>query len=1072
MSSSLAFSSAMSGLTSPRARSSTPTVFAAALQPSSAKADSRTAILTHCEDVNGVVATIPITYREVLRPELQKLFALALKMGNAESSRRTLIHHQTHGSFPSTFGGLKSPVIQLGKEFDVEEATPYRRQYDAILIQAKKDLLTAQLTMKTAEIAYFSQGPLASGTYASKLEALVDTHWKDTRIAMYGGDQTGPSHMVTEYNAVRMDAPLYGARVIEIARSRTFLELKRKDKKLSLKKSADVEMADAGSASIQDLVMKEITAALKKAGISKGMSKIAIPSHETNQYRPKRQREEQAERQEEPNREETEAARQTKRKRCQQEADEEKVRGMEFHFFSPSTYPNEILKLTPKQQLSVLSGRMPLNRLVDRRRFLPGPHVQEGLQIPLELQGMIGAGLRFLFWKRGDVTVVNKAWEIFENSIRWQYRFREREQNVEPFNPKFKITKERNLSAPLAPQAIETALRIGKEQIIHQIHLKPTYAPDLEPTIKDFEYLTQFCLENNLLIKLTDKNLGTAVIRKEWYLEKVNEHLSNRELYRKIPNDIYLIGDIQDELAEILERHRLQFTSQELQFMNETAHNPLYPQFHAIPKIHKQPWGIRPIVPSHSWVTSNAAKVVSHHLKPVIAQVPWIAQSTSDITDALRKEILSTHTPQGMQMFFATGDVRAMYTNIPVGDSSKVIKDLLQDARAVVDMSVEKATALSEIIDLCNRRNYFVFNNDTYQQKDGIAMGISCSPDVANLYAASYENASLSGADEPNTDAFIRMYRRYIDDVFCIIIAKDRTSAMAKLHTINLGPTLVIDWSLDDDRVIFLDLEIFQENSEVRWKPYSKPMNLYQRIPWLSAHPKQVKKATFVAELARLARNSSHYEYYLQACSKFKDILRARGWPYKILHSWYKEEGDKRWAQRFTVQKSGEEAPPLVIPTTYNLIWENVRMEPVRQAMLSALTDYALIQGPLNGNATEEPLPSTPTEVSTPSSFGGVSQPSSLGNRWVGRRRPGTNDLSSSQGTPQPLPGVGTAAVDWMLGKLQRRLILAQGRTTSMFDMMNNLNRVVMMEEDNDMGFIRDADGYSDQSSPIDRAYL
>ena len=42
------------------------------------------------------------------------------------------------------------------------------------------------------------------------------------------------------------------------------------------------------------------------------------------------------------------------------------------------------------------------------------------------------------------------------------------------------------------------------------------------------------------------------------------------------------------------------------------------PRFHVIPKVHKNLWSSRPIIPSHSWITSRVSKVVDYTLQKIV----------------------------------------------------------------------------------------------------------------------------------------------------------------------------------------------------------------------------------------------------------------------------------------------------------------------------------------------------------------------------------------------------------------------------------------------------------------------
>lgn len=129
-------------------------------------------------------------------------------------------------------------------------------------------------------------------------------------------------------------------------------------------------------------------------------------------------------------------------------------------------------------------------------------------------------------------------------------------------------------------------------------------------------------------------------------------------------------------------------------------------------------------------------------------------------------------------------------------------------------------------------------------------MGVACSPDLANLYMAEYE---LHIKD----DHRFLYYGRFIDDILCVVIADSAESALnIAQETVTPAPGLTYTWEVGTS-IVFLDIEISIAGNCIDFKPYRKPLNHFERIPWSSTHPKWMKKGTFVGELGRLAGLSS-----------------------------------------------------------------------------------------------------------------------------------------------------------------------------------------------------------------------
>jgi hypothetical protein len=63
----------------------------------------------------------------------------------------------------------------------------------------------------------------------------------------------------------------------------------------------------------------------------------------------------------------------------------------------------------------------------------------------------------------------------------------------------------------------------------------------------------------------------------------------------------------------------------------------IMPRFYSIPKIHKEPVKVRPIIPCHSAIQNPAAKLCSKLLKPIVTSVPTNIIGTKDMALKLSK---------------------------------------------------------------------------------------------------------------------------------------------------------------------------------------------------------------------------------------------------------------------------------------------------------------------------------------------------------------------------------------------------------------------------------------------------
>jgi len=102
--------------------------------------------------------------------------------------------------------------------------------------------------------------------------------------------------------------------------------------------------------------------------------------------------------------------------------------------------------------------------------------------------------------------------------------------------------------------------------------------------------------------------------------------------------------------------------------------------------------------------------------------------------------------------------------------------------------------------------------------------------------------------------------------------------------------------------------------------PYRKNGNHQERLPWISAHPYDVKRGTFLGEMSRLATLSSKLEHYLAAMRGLVALYIRRGYPVDEVHKWLYANLSKRWESRLT-ERPAQDANVLVLKTQYNLAW-------------------------------------------------------------------------------------------------------------------------------------------------------
>jgi hypothetical protein len=157
----------------------------------------------------------------------------------------------------------------------------------------------------------------------------------------------------------------------------------------------------------------------------------------------------------------------------------------------------------------------------------------------------------------------------------------------------------------------------------------------------------------------------------------------------------------------------------------ELDHNIL--KFYGISKIHKNPVKMHLIVPCHSAMQNLVAKYASKKLKPIVEQLQFCIKGIKDMAMKL-SQLQLNHS----RCYFLVGfDLVAFYINIPTEDALELCQCMyVKDASP----SLEDRAMVRQALAVAFKNLVFWFDGKYICQKNGIAMGIAASPDVANIY--------------------------------------------------------------------------------------------------------------------------------------------------------------------------------------------------------------------------------------------------------------------------------------------------------------------------------------------------
>ena len=325
-------------------------------------------------------------------------------------------------------------------------------------------------------------------------------------------------------------------------------------------------------------------------------------------------------------------------------------------------------------------------------------------------------------------------------------------------------------------------------------------------------------------------------------------------------------------------------------------------------------------------------------------------------------------------------------------------------------------------------------------------MGVADSPDLANLYGWYFEREAgiLS-------DPTIPYYGRYIDDCFAIVYANSEAEALANVSNTIKFDGCVIEWDAGFSAP-FLDMLLYVDvtTGKLEHMPYRKARSHQERVPWISHHPIDVKRGTFIGEMSRLATLCSKLEHYKDAMASLAGLYVQRGYPQDLVYHWLRDNISKRWENRLNAEKP-ERSDVLVLKSEFNTAWNYFSARELGDTVLGF---WRTSMERADSGHFDAQYPIYPPES----------------NDLVATVRPELTTLVlATDGNRYPVPDIRKLDI------LNRRMIVSRKRTRNLFDLTSLWKKTVLHKYENDasdtqnpndnLGALVDPEGDSDNDS-------
>jgi hypothetical protein len=227
----------------------------------------------------------------------------------------------------------------------------------------------------------------------------------------------------------------------------------------------------------------------------------------------------------------------------------------------------------------------------------------------------------------------------------------------------------------------------------------------------------------------------------------------------------------------------------------------------------------------------------------------------------------------------------------------------------------------------------------------------------------------------------------------------------------------------------FLDMTLYIDRfGDVEHMPYRKSRSHQERIPWISHHPLDVKRGTFIGEMSRLATLSSLHTHYRDAIDALAGLYIKRGYPSDLVYYWVRDNFTVRWKNRLVVKDKADAADVLVLKTSFNTAWNYFNAHELGDQVLGYWRTW-MDQAAMNHYD---------------SNSGFYRMDDSLG-ALTGVDPEFLTEVTTSEGTRAWIPDIRKLDI------LNRRVIVSRKRKRNLFDLTSQWKKLVLEKLDKEV---------------------
>jgi hypothetical protein len=364
---------------------------------------------------------------------------------------------------------------------------------------------------------------------------------------------------------------------------------------------------------------------------------------------------------------------------------------------------------------------------------------------------------------------------------------------------------------------------------------------------------------NNIKIIEADKGRNTVIMNTDDYNTKMNDIIEDKNNYK-------LQQDDKDKIIKTYKTELKHFLKDQL--ITKETHikllpkNKILPKLFGKPKIHKENIPMRPIISYNNSFLWELGETIAPDLKELNKY-----NNKHNIRNSTELINLTKNVYIPNDCILVSYDIVSMFTSIP---HNLILENVTNAFNNLNNNNILKfnRNSIIKLIELGLNYNYFDYKGSIYKQNTGCPMGNQTSPILANIVMNTIDiwiNREMSGD--------IIIWKRYVDDIFCVIKYDRAEITLDKLNNYNPKLKFTIE-KQKNSSLPFLDILFSNQTNKLITKVYRKTTHTGHYLAYNSEGPISHKINT-VQTLTKRAytHTSNKKDYYIEIKNITEELI-------------------------------------------------------------------------------------------------------------------------------------------------------------------------------------------------------